>query len=387
MRNCLLNLLDNKVELYNQHAHTIRGNNWPSNIKPNRIRCDYGSEYRSKESERIFNELGITRELVSPGTGSLKGQVEQSFHQMHSSQNALLSGKGLITKRHDSKHHAEATLNIDDFEKMLVVFIVSHNQQYMKNYPLTIEMQNDNVLPIPTKILEYGCTHFGLPKPIGNPHQYMFALLTPITVSLGQKGIIYKGLNYLNNDDPHLTAVLYNAGSKQLKKDYFRMDPTDVSQIYYINSDKCLSFARLNYDRVDNQFSGYTLKEYLLFRKRKQELDKLGAGFETNRKVALLAAQAEVVGSVSRDQNRKKNTTGMVSARRDEKAAKSQDYSIKKHLHSHPETPSDLSQPQQHLPEADIHNAEDLSLDFSTSQINSFLRKAESHGINNAQEG
>lgn len=71
---------------------------WPSNIKPRRIRVDRGSEFKSKEFRRICNELGIELQIVSGASGSLKGVVEQSFHQMHSRQNEHLEDNGLIEK-------------------------------------------------------------------------------------------------------------------------------------------------------------------------------------------------------------------------------------------------------------------------------------------------
>lgn len=81
--NCLMNLADDKVEYCKKYGLTITENIWPSGYLPKRIRCDRGAEYRSKRVKEICNELGIMRELVTAGTGSLKGSVEQFFHMMH----------------------------------------------------------------------------------------------------------------------------------------------------------------------------------------------------------------------------------------------------------------------------------------------------------------
>lgn len=69
---------------------------WQSNIIPRRLRVDRGSEFKSKEFNRICNELGIEKQIVPGASGSLKGIVEQSFHQMHSKQNPHLENYGLI---------------------------------------------------------------------------------------------------------------------------------------------------------------------------------------------------------------------------------------------------------------------------------------------------
>lgn len=90
---------------------------WQSNIIPRRLRVDRGSEFKSKEFNRICNELGIEKQIVPGASGSLKGIVEQSFHQMHSKQNPHLENYGLIEKRYDSNHHKEATLNIKQYTK------------------------------------------------------------------------------------------------------------------------------------------------------------------------------------------------------------------------------------------------------------------------------
>lgn len=39
---------------------------WQSNIIPRRLRVDRGSEFKSKEFNRICNELGIEKQIV-PG--------------------------------------------------------------------------------------------------------------------------------------------------------------------------------------------------------------------------------------------------------------------------------------------------------------------------------
>ena len=108
--NCLMNLADNKVGYCKKYGLTITENIWPSGYLPLRIRCDRGAEYRSKRVNQICRELGINIQLVTAGTGSLKGNVEQLFHIMHSAQNPDLENKGLIEKRYDSMHHKEARL-------------------------------------------------------------------------------------------------------------------------------------------------------------------------------------------------------------------------------------------------------------------------------------
>lgn len=100
MTNCLMNLGEDKEDFCERYGISgIDISKWPSNFIPNRIRVDRGSDFISKEAERIFNELNITREIVTGATGSLKGVIEQLWHQIHSAQNSSLKNAGLIEKK------------------------------------------------------------------------------------------------------------------------------------------------------------------------------------------------------------------------------------------------------------------------------------------------
>ena len=112
LTNCLLSLSDNMEEKCRKFGINLKPGLWPSGYLPYCIRSDYGSEYLSHAFTDICNALNIRKELVPPATGSLKGLVEQCFHQIHSRQNPNLQHKGLIEKRYDSDHHKTATLNI-----------------------------------------------------------------------------------------------------------------------------------------------------------------------------------------------------------------------------------------------------------------------------------
>ena len=173
MTNCFLNLAQNKVEYCARYGITISEDMWPSCYLPGRILVDRGAEYRSYEAKRIFRELNIHRELAPAGSGSMKGLVEQWFHQMHSSQNPSLEKHGLIEKRYDSKHHKEACLTIDDFTVMLINFVIHHNCSVLSDYPLTADMiskrvflnmvaknmEPQNRFPIFYSIISVSCFH------------------------------------------------------------------------------------------------------------------------------------------------------------------------------------------------------------------------------------
>ncbi len=261
--NLFLNLSDDKVEYCKKFGITLEPGLWKSNIIPRRVRFDRGAECRSDQLENIFNKLRIERELVTGGTGSLKGNVEQSFHQMHLAQNYLLENKGLIEKRYDSNHHKEACLTIEEYTKIAINFVLSHNQMVIKNYKSTKDMIINGVPAIPVKLWDYFASKTGLPRQIttANVNQFRFDLMQEYKAKISREGISFIGGHlYINEDDDELLKLMYEAGDN--KKDFpIRYDPRNINYIYYLRDNK-LTAAKLNQKKsVNDGFENLTFIE------------------------------------------------------------------------------------------------------------------------------
>lgn len=284
LTNLFLNLADDKQKYCEHYGITYANKDiWPSNIIPNKVRVDRGAEFRSKQFEKICKDLDMERILVLPGCGSLKGVVEQSFRQLHVKQNIHLENHGLIEKRHGSNHHQTATLNIEEYTKMVIGFVLTHNQHCLTTYPLTKEMIAEKIEPVPALIWKYGVKNKCTPRPIVSMEQYLFNLMTPINAKVGRKGISYKDLYYINPNDVKLKKEMYNAGKKKYPFEA-RMDMRDVGSIYYLRDNK-LMVAKLNPLINGNaDYSGLTMKQYEDYRKGKKEL--LASGQVKNEELA-----------------------------------------------------------------------------------------------------
>jgi len=274
--NLFLNLADNKKEYCDHFGMGFENDDvWPSCVIPRRLRVDRGSEFKSKEFDRICNELGIEKQIVPGASGSLKGVVEQSFHQMHSKQNVHLEDIGLIEKRYDSEHHKEASLTIEQYTKMVINFVLTHNQQYDKDYHMTREMLEKGVKPIPALLWKYGIEKYGSPRPIPSIDQYLFNLMTPVIAKISRRGICYKDLWYLSLDDKVLSSEMFNARNKKVSYEV-RMDMRDVGAVYYIR-DRILVKAPLNKNIAGNlDYDGMTMKQYEDYRKEHKEINAKG---------------------------------------------------------------------------------------------------------------
>lgn len=299
--NLFLNLCDDKHKYAARFGIDFDNDAlWPSNIIPTRIRLDRGSEFKSKEFGRICNDLDIEKQLVSGASGSLKGTVEQSFHEMHSRMNVHLEDKGLIEKRYDSEHHKEAILDINEYTKLVINFVIGHNQMYDKYYPRTKEMIEQDIHPVPAILWDYGVKKYGAPRPIVNKKQYLFSLMIEQNAKISRSGIECNGLWYLPYNDPVLYDEMFNAGRKKVKMTV-RMDPRDVGAIYYMR-DRNLVMAPLNEKKTGNaDYAGYTLKQLKDIRKLKGKSDSEGRIHNENVSAGQYAAFSSIIAASEKE--------------------------------------------------------------------------------------
>lgn len=270
LTNCLINLAENKREFCKRFGIHLKDGIWDINIIPNRVRSDRGSEYRSKEAKRIFNELGLTLELEPPAMGSMKGQVEQLFHQFHSVQNELVENKGLITKRHDSNHNKKAILTINDIWMFVINQVLAHNMLTLKEYPMTKDMIKESIVPTPIEIWNYGCKKYGSPRPIVNPKQFEFIIRKKVKAKLSRKGLFWNGLYYTSND-PWLFEMMNSLGNKT-KSIECRLDERNVGSLWFIKDDKIIETYLNKMRNGNDEYDGMTLRMYEEYKNKKQEL-------------------------------------------------------------------------------------------------------------------
>lgn len=247
--NLMLNLAADKVEFAKEYGIEIQPEVWRSNIIPDCIRCDRGSEFASDKFGQVCDNLMIKRDLVPPGTGSMKGIIEEYFHEFQLSIKPYIEGKGLITKRHDSKHHKEAMLTMTDFTKLLIEHVITHNQKTLLNYFPTKEMLKiKDFNPNPITLWNYFCDKYNEPKYINdaNKIQYFYNVMLEKTAKISSVGIRLENLVYINDNDEKLREAMFEAGttSKNFK---VRIDPRTVNEIFYMRNEK-LYIAKLNPD-------------------------------------------------------------------------------------------------------------------------------------------
>ena len=244
LTNCLASLIEDKQKILQEMELSVvptrsslsLADVMPSHIKPRTVRLDHGSDFISKEKQRIAQELNIEIQYVPPGTGSLKGIVERRFRAFQSHFTELTAHAG--TKDYSegaSKHNTEAKLTINDVKKLMYSFILSYNSTQHEGYDLTPDMVANKVGRIPAEIWRYGVEHISNPPYITNDTQFLYSLMTPAKARITRAGIVYKKLRYIPQYSDIATyddIVAAKYGSKPME---IRIDLRNVGSIYYID--------------------------------------------------------------------------------------------------------------------------------------------------------
>ena len=314
--NLMFSLLDDHTEEAKRYGVDISPDIFPSRFIPTSIRTDQGAEYTSDEFERMCQELRITHNLVAPATGSLKGLVEQIFHQFQTLMKSQLIDAGEIYKRHNSNHLKKAVLSIEDFRTMMYNFVKYFNRHLRKDYSYTRDMIEQNIDQCPCAIWKYGIENVQSPKRVteANRDNLYFALLrNDINFTVSAKGISHKGLYYWENGDrfTEMQMELARKGKKSMKISGIRYDPRLIDHIYRMENGKIIAIP-LNILRDEQKtFIGMSWSEYTeLYAK------KLAAGAEYGikdgeyRREAKRSVKKVVENKKTLKRNSKKEGTG-----------------------------------------------------------------------------
>ena len=283
MTNCLASLVEDKKEVLKSVGIEFQPTKsilsleeaLPSGIKPHVLRMDHGSDFISKQSQLIANEMNIELQYVPPGTGSLKGVVERSFRSYQKFFIDLTLKNG--TKEHNdvSKHNQEARLTIEDVKKLMYLFILSHNTTVREGYTLTPDMIANKIGNVPAEIWRYGVNHIANPAYIPDHRQFLFSLMVPEKAKLKRSGIHYQGLRYIPdlNEDPDIAEAMITTMNGSAPFD-IRIDLRSTAQIYYLDKNGILRSAKMVNDINHQELAKLTWPEFKKFKEDASRLMK-----------------------------------------------------------------------------------------------------------------
>lgn len=333
LTNAIYSLALNKHELCSRYDITFEDDRlWPTGYKPLKFRVDHGSDFISKDFNRIAEELNVDIDTVPVMNGSMKGTVEHIFHMINQETGIPLIMHGKITKRYDSKHHKQAVMTVEDYTKIVLSFVLSHNSKYMVSKLKSEGQIEAGVRPIPAELWTYYCDNFNYPRMLPDDESLRYTLCVPAkaVISSDMPGFCVNGLYY----ECDLYQVNADRYRHQRTRQYYaiRIDPRNTSYIYILDDDNHPVREKLIASIPENNsYRDMTWKRYEYLRRAGKIMDKQNEAYRQEHKIALNRTVESIVDSAaSRHEGITNNTKDMVPARSEEKEAISVEHSLAK---------------------------------------------------------
>lgn len=367
----LYNMAEDKVEYCKRYGIDITEEEWPMHhMLPQMIRVDNGAEYTSQKYMSMVEELGVTISHVPPASGSFKSNIEQSFRQFNSMVDSRIPGQ--IYKEYNSTHKKKAALDIEQFTKIVIEFVLYHNGRYLKNYPVDKKMKEIKLDLTPINLWNYSIKKDGCVRKIESLNQFKYALLTEDTATITREGINFKGLLYLVDDMEWLKKEMSMAAIDGAKKRNLtvRYDRRTTNYIYFLRNQE-ITIACMNKNKtVNNLYRNLTWDEVEELKRLKKEIDDSKRYSELERNVNFNLNIEKIVEQAEEERSKylKNDTSDIRKNRKDEKL----DYDKKVRIVIEPET--ELCKQDTMIPTI-LETQPVTEKNFSTSETIEFFKK------------
>ena len=191
------NMVADKVEFCKGYGIEITEEQWPSKHLPDIIIADRG-EFEGYSPENLINNLNVKIENTSPYRGDLKGIVERSFRTLNTKVKHKTPGaiQKEFRKRGDRDYRLDATLTIRDFTRVYINIVLHHNSKVIEGYPFEKEILEDEILPIPTQLWNWGIENKKGRLRTVDREVLRLNILPRGKASVSRAGIKFKGLAY-----------------------------------------------------------------------------------------------------------------------------------------------------------------------------------------------
>lgn len=224
------NMVTNKVRYCQQFNVKIDESQWPARHLPEIIIADRG-EFEGYSVENLINNLNIKIENTSAYRGDLKGIIERQFRTI----NGKIKHKapGAIQKefreRGDRDYRLDASLNLEEFIKVVIHLVLKHNQKIIEKYPLEKGMIKSGLTATPINLWNWGIANKkGRLQTVVDKNVLRMNLLPKGKARITRAGLKFKGLFYGSEKaiNEQWYVKLKNTSIEVL------YDPREMNQIY-----------------------------------------------------------------------------------------------------------------------------------------------------------
>lgn len=197
-RFALFNAFSSKVDFCRQFGVEITEELWPCHHLPHKVLGDNG-EMKSKASDALSKQLGITVQNAAVRRGDWKPNVEQQFnlinnHTVHFEPGALNPRLDEVQRR---KCQLDACLTIPDLTRILIHRFIKYNLSAYKADALPQEMLGENLKDAtPRAVWAWGMENLTCDAKALGREQVWTKLLPTAMGTIRRDGIVFHGRRY-----------------------------------------------------------------------------------------------------------------------------------------------------------------------------------------------
>ena len=267
----LSNAACNKVKFCKEYDIDIKEDDWNIEGIPEAIIGDRG-EIEGKSIESLINSFGIDIQNTPPYRPDWKGIVENRFNILSQKYKSITPGtvKKDFKKRGGKDYRLDATLDIQEFTKIIIKCILKYNNSSITNYPMDCEAVKDQVEPIPKKIWNWGIENkTGVLRSVSE--EIIKLNLMPVdNARVTKEGIKYKNILYTckSAESENWFNTARDKGTWKIEISY---DPRNMTNVY-IKSQNGRAFEVCTIKTCNKEYINKTLAEILELHAAKKEL-------------------------------------------------------------------------------------------------------------------
>ncbi|MEB6550966.1 transposase family protein [Heyndrickxia sporothermodurans] len=306
------NMVTDKVTFCATYEIEIDESQWPAKHLPEIIIADRG-EFEGYSVESLINNFNVKIENTSPYRGDLKGIIERQFRTI----NGKIKRKtpGAIQKeyreRGDRDYRLDASLNLEEFTKIVIYLVLHHNQKIIEKYPLEKEMIVEQLTATPINLWNWGIANKkGRLQTVSNQNILRLNLLPKGRARITRAGIKFKGLAY--GSEKALNEQWYLKMKNQSIEVVF--DPRSMNQIYIPHSDG-QNFDICYLLDTSEQYKGDFLEEIEFYQQLLQETKRQ----ETNKQVESTVNTDAAIESIIKQATKQKKEAPIQPVSKSEK--------------------------------------------------------------------
>lgn len=254
LKNLVLNMVEDKVDLCRKHGIVIKDEDWGCKSLGGRFMTDMGKEYTTDNFAQL-TELGITVTNLEPYRPDLKSVIERFFQIIQDIFKPYLKGKGVIEpdfqERGAHDYRLDACLTMEDFEKVILRCVVYYNsQRVLEGFQYSEEMIDAGIKPYSSEIWKWGIEK-GASNLIDVSREQVILTLLPRTI--GQFSKYGLKVNKLRYTHPNYIQQFLTG-----KKDVVvAFNPDNVASVWLIEDNG----EYVKFELIESRFKNMTISE------------------------------------------------------------------------------------------------------------------------------